>query len=99
MPRGIAGLATSTPSGPCGSVGTVGTLPYDWIEPSWHGPRWGEIVLIDRSLDPPARSLSMTEFLTQSFYGNTILQWAIAATIAVLSVAGGRTVYLSLIHI
>ena len=35
----------------------------------------------------------MTEFLTQSFYGNTILQWAIAATIAVLSVAGGRTVY------
>ncbi|MGB1655738.1 MAG: mechanosensitive ion channel family protein [Longimicrobiales bacterium] len=35
----------------------------------------------------------MMEFLTQTFYGNTILQWAIAAAIAVLSVAVGKTVY------
>jgi len=35
----------------------------------------------------------MTEFLTQTFYGNTILQWVIAAGIAVLSVVLGKTVY------
>lgn len=35
----------------------------------------------------------MTEFLTQSFYGNTIAQWAIAAAIAVVSVLVGKTVY------
>lgn len=35
----------------------------------------------------------MTEFLTQTFYGNTILQWLIAIGIAVVSVLVGKTVY------
>lgn len=35
----------------------------------------------------------MMDFLTQTFYGNTILQWVIAAAIAVLSVVVGKTVY------
>ena len=33
------------------------------------------------------------EFLTQTFYGNTILEWTIAAIIAVASVLVGKTVY------
>ena len=35
----------------------------------------------------------MNEFLAQSFYGNTILQWLIAAGIAGGSVLVGKTVY------
>jgi len=35
----------------------------------------------------------MPEFLTQSFYGNTIAEWLIAAAIAVVSVLVGKTVY------
>ena len=35
----------------------------------------------------------MPEFLSQTFYGNTIAAWALAATIAVVSVLVGKTVY------
>ena len=35
----------------------------------------------------------MMEFLTQAFYGNSILEWGIAAGIAVLSVLVGKAVY------
>lgn len=35
----------------------------------------------------------MMEFLTQAFYGNSILEWGIAAGIAVLSVLVGKVVY------
>jgi MscS family membrane protein len=35
----------------------------------------------------------MSEFLSQTFYGNTIAQWAVAAGIAIVSVVVGKTVY------
>jgi MscS family membrane protein len=35
----------------------------------------------------------MQDFLTQTFYGNTVAAWAIALTIAVVSVIVGKTVY------
>ena len=35
----------------------------------------------------------MTDFLTQTFYGNSITQWAVAAAIAILSVLVGKTLY------
>lgn len=35
----------------------------------------------------------MQDFLTQTFYGNTVAAWAIALTIAVVSVLVGKTVY------